>query len=78
VHQHNQAFFVFVNQHDGFDDLVFVDAEAFGGMRRAAVLFIGILHGGVLDFVRPQKTDGGGNGMVGFAHERLPENDVLA
>jgi len=78
VHQHNQTLFVLVNQHDGFHDLVFVDAEALGGMRRAAVLFIGILHGSVLDFMRAQKTDGGRNGMVGFAHERLPENDVLA
>jgi len=70
VHQHDQPFFLLVLQYDGFNDLVFGYAEQRGKLRRTAVFFISIDIWFKINLPPAQKTDGRGNGMVGFAHKR--------
>ena len=68
VHQHDQALFLFIFQHDGLDDLMLRRLHFTGGLGRAAVLFVLVHVGNEVDAVRPEKAHGGGNGVVCFGH----------
>ena len=68
VHEDDEAVFGLVRQHDGLDDLVFVEAQFGGGLRGAAVFFIGKNVRLVGDVMLAQKADGRGDGVFFFAH----------
>ena len=68
MHQHNQALFVFIGQHNGFNHHMLGHAQGRRRMRGAAVFYIVVFVRLKRHRVLAQKTNGGGDGVFLFAH----------